>query len=329
MTIKLGTGGDEITIKDLDDLNAIPLTIEGGMGADVFRIGNRWGKVVSLKQLVVPGGGAKNTVGFSLMNDEPITITNSVANVLFTDNIVTGTADGTNSSATVLEDTDADFVAAGVIVGDLIRHADDNIYVKVTNVVSKTKLKTETVSNWSGVAYSEKTYELTLPKPSANHFDEITGANFSLTPSLGNEFRDGIEEIVGFMDDIATIGNLAKELPIIAGSAETTVAKAMDFAEALGEVRFEIDQFLKDETAFTTDGLITELNNKLASKELEHLGASIISPLAADNIENTDNYDFDLVIDGDSIEVRVSAGPTVTNASELVDEINKDLEVAG
>src|SRR5262249_44364158 len=65
-----------------------------------------------------------------------------------------GASTGGASSSIFLNDPKGLFQSRGIRAGDFVRDDTEGIFVRVIEVVSETKLKTEAVGNWSGDAYS-------------------------------------------------------------------------------------------------------------------------------------------------------------------------------
>src|SRR5207248_9551768 len=88
----------------------------------------------------------------------------------------------------------------------------------------------------------------------------------------------------------------------LGGSAKVTVAKALDAAEAIDELRFEVQHFFDTHGSVTTDDLKNQLNSVFSgvTKTLTHLGAAVLSPegIADANIASADVYQFKLTLDG-------------------------------
>src|SRR5207244_9355499 len=106
------------------------------------------------------------------------------------------------------------------------------------------------------------------------------------------------------------VGQLATSLPLLGKNAKVTVAKALDAAEAVDELRFEVQHFFDTHGAVTTDDLNNQLNSIFsgATKTLSHLGAAVPSPegISDANIATADVYQFQLTLD-DSTTVTVIA----------------------
>ncbi len=144
-----------------------------------------------------------------------------------------------------------------------------------------------------------------LSPTSAANIEEIVGANINLTGLAGSvkgELVGGLEKLVTFGRNAAQVGGLATSLPLIGGNASVAVSKALDFAEALDELRLEVEEFFANNPTVTTNDLVDYINSifSSATRTLQHLGAAIFSPNAIvdGDILAADVYEFQLTLDG-------------------------------
>ncbi len=231
LMLQAGDLGDTLIIGKLDlDAAVAVLEVRGGAGDDSYLLEQDWGEV----SIAESAGGGTDTLDFSALNGDPVTV---ALNPLVISN-------GTNR-----------------------------------------------VSFTAG---------------SAAQIESLTGADIDISGSadaLKTELLDGLQQTVDFVRNAAEVGDLATELPLIGGSAEVTVAKALDFAEALDEVRLEVGKFFDGIPGdLTTDKLLERLNTELAGV-LDHLGAAVLSPKALidSDVSAGDLYQFALVIDGEAV----------------------------
>ena len=96
----------------------------------------------------------------------------------------------------------------------------------------------------------------------------------------------------------------------IGKNAEVSVAKALDLAEAVDALRFQVQQFFADHASVTTDALIAKLNavfDGIVPESLRHLGPAVLSPLATTDaaIASTDVFEFHLALDSNTVTVKV------------------------
>ena len=148
-----------------------------------------------------------------------------------------------------------------------------------------------------------------LSSASVGNIENIIGANIDLTGSLASvktELVGGLRKLVDFTRDLADVGQFATALPLIGKNAEVTIGKALGFAEALDEIRFQVEEFFDDLSSLTTKDLIDFLEAKFTAGgsayvgALKHLGAAILAgkPILDTDIEAADIYDFKLTVNG-------------------------------
>src|SRR5690242_18040065 len=151
---------------------------------------------------------------------------------------------------------------------------------------------------------------LTLTSTSADNVENLTNANIDLTGSAKDALVGGLSAMATFARNVAQVGELATSLPLIGKNAEVTVAKALDFAEAVDELRFQVQQFFADHATVTTDTLIADLNtllHGLTPESLAHLGPAVLSPLAISDpsIAASDVFEFHVGLDSHTVTVKV------------------------
>jgi Ca2+-binding RTX toxin-like protein len=122
--------------------------IFGGLGDDTIQGGDGGDEIHGQAGFDVIDAGAGGDIVFGDSGE------------LLPDLGLSGTAEAiasgllTEPSPTRLIDSAADFVAAGVRVGDIVRNVDEGALVRVTRVVSETELETEAVEDWTEDEYA-------------------------------------------------------------------------------------------------------------------------------------------------------------------------------
>ncbi|HXF83080.1 MAG TPA: LEPR-XLL domain-containing protein, partial [bacterium] len=146
---------------------------------------------------------------------------------------------------------------------------------------------------------------ISLSATSADNFESLINANLDLSGMVdapADELIAGLNGLVTFLKNLAAVGNFAQALPLLGGSADVAVAKIVGFAEALDELRLEVQRFFDAVPSVTTDDLIGYLNLLFtgAGRDLASLGAAILSPKSVNDtlVESGDTYAFNLSLDG-------------------------------
>src|SRR6185436_17991074 len=299
LTVNLLGGADTLTINALDAAFAADVTINGGLLGDTVTVN----AVTGAGTYRINGGAGADQIHVGAIGAHSLT--------------VAGGADGDTyffddnwGQVTVIESgAGIDTLDFSAFSGSLV------IDVKVDGSIDLVG------SDGSKVILSAATVDF---------IEAIEGENFNLTgtaATVKDELVGGLEGLVTFMRHIAEIGGLATSLPLLGGSADVAVSKAVDFAEAIDELRLEVEEFFDSHPIVTTDDLIGYLNTAFAplAKVLEHLGPSVLSPSAITgaDIAASDVYEFELVVDGTTVTLIVDVdaavpAPTLSNGGSTV-----------
>ena len=151
----------------------------------------------------------------------------------------------------------------------------------------------------------------------------LTSISRGLLPRSRQSWSTG-SEIVTFVRNLAASGNFLTDLPVIGKNADVTISKALDFAEALDEVRFQVEKFFDGLPSLTTQQLITFLNDKFQVAgvsyvgALDHFGAAIFSAKSIATTLGGEEYDFKLTIDGVVYHVKGIAGGGARHLTQVL-----------
>ena len=168
---------------------------------------------------------------------------------------------------------------------------------------------------------------VTLNLTTKLNIEDLENANINLTGLAGSvedELVGGLNALVDFARNIASVAEFATTLPLVGGNADVAIAKALDFAEALDELRLEVESLFGSITTVTTDALIARLNSVFnaaglpdADKVLDHLGAAALSPqkILDSAIDALDTYSFNINIDSTVYTIIVDVDTTSPGVS--------------
>jgi Ca2+-binding RTX toxin-like protein len=356
ITINLLNGDDELTLQSIGTY-AGTLVINAGSGDDTITLQS----ITASASYDIDGGSTGETSGDTIIvtADQNMTLSNTqlvvgaetisisdieIANLtggaganIFTvsDWTGTGTLAGEGGSDTYKFDDDWGDVtvveAAGGGTDTLDFGPFSDVAAPRSSITIAPQLGGGVViegdSNNDGIDDSS----MTLSSTSADNFESLINANINLTGLaglVGDELVGGLESMVTFMRNLAAVGEFATALPLLGGSAEVTVGKALDLAEALDELRVQVSEFFAATPTVTTDALIAELDSLFGGAgrpPLSHLGAAILSPGAVTDadVNPGDTFNFSVTLNsGTPVAINATGADTV---ADLVVALNTAL----
>jgi Ca2+-binding RTX toxin-like protein len=310
LTVNLLGGADSLTVNALDAAFDADVTVNGGGDGDTVTVN----AVTGTGNYRVNGDAGADQIRInSIGATKELTAAGGAGNdtYFFDDNW---------GQVTVIEsgaDTDTNILDFSAFGGSLIIDVKGDGSVEIIG------------SDGSKVILSTATKAL---------IDSIIGANINLTgtaATVKDKLVGGLEAMVTFLRNVSDVGGFATSLPLLGGSADVAVSKALGLAEAVDQLRLEVEQFFIATPVVTTDALIAQINSVFdgaLAKVVTHLGPSIVSPNRLAALADADVLGFNLSFDGGAptaISVDVDTELAADrSATHLADVINSKLALA-